>query len=422
MADTQLLRNSAIVRNATIAPPQHGAVKTGALPLVQVKMVPGGPQVQNGQQKAVEILPPRDAKSAVAIGGLPMVKVKMANGKAQLDDGHDSPVVIRDAKPAVSAGGLPMIQVRMDGGKPQVQTIPNVQGGPPRIPGAPPALSQPHGTPVARQGYVARGALPTASQGYVAAPASGYVARVAAPIAHRGYVARVAAPAPPQVALPPVPEMSTDELLLCRHAVDKTYLADLVVVDHPTEATEATVSAESLRGREPESAESLLGREPESPTEEPVESDTVKLARATIAKIDDVLVSTAVRAEAEAEAKAAAAAAAEPVAAVPTTQAFAAANSISPAPSAAYVAGRVTRPQQGYTGGVRSQRNSSMAPRRVARAGAPLPPVIVKMDGRQPVVQTAPAPQPEPVAPVAEAVEAPAPPAIAPEISTDAQV
>lgn len=41
MSETTLLRTSAIVRNATFAPPQHGPVKTGALSLVQVRMAPG---------------------------------------------------------------------------------------------------------------------------------------------------------------------------------------------------------------------------------------------------------------------------------------------------------------------------------------------------------------------------------------------
>jgi hypothetical protein len=356
MAETTLLRSSAIVRNATVAPPQHGPVKTGALPLVQVRMSPGGPQVQDGQQKAVVILPPRDAKSAVAIGGLPMVQVKMTQNGPQIDDGRDQPVLIKNGKQqgSANAGGLPMVQVRMDGGKPQVQTIPNVQGGPPRIPAALPALSQQRGTPVARQGYVARVAAPTANQGTVA--------RIAAPQAPL-----------PQAVLPSVPEMSTDQLMLCHHRVT-AYLNDLVAADHPTEP----------------------------PTEARVESDIVKLARETIANIDEILVATAVRDEAVALA-AAAAQAAPAVAAVPSTQSFAAATSIAPTPSASYVAGRVTRPQQGYTGGVRSQRNSGMAPRRVVRSGPPLPPVIVKMDGRQPVVQSAPVPPPAPE-PVAEEV------------------
>ena len=179
MSDTTLLRSSAIVRNASIgATPPHGSVKAGELPLVQVRMQPGGPQVQEGQQKPVTILPPKDAASAVLTGGLPMVSVKMTQNGPQLEDGRDQPVVIKDGKHgAVATGGLPMIQVKMDGGKPQVQTIPNVSGAGPQIPAAPPVLSTPR---VARS---------FAHQGYVAAPTA------LATVANHGYVARAAAPA-----------------------------------------------------------------------------------------------------------------------------------------------------------------------------------------------------------------------------------
>jgi hypothetical protein len=82
MSDVSLLRNNAIVRHASVgATPPHGPVKAGELPLVQVKPPPAGPQVQNGQQSPVTILPPKDAESAVKTGGLPMVKVKMTDGK-----------------------------------------------------------------------------------------------------------------------------------------------------------------------------------------------------------------------------------------------------------------------------------------------------------------------------------------------------
>jgi hypothetical protein len=375
MAETQLLRSSAIVRNATVAPPQHGPVKTGALPLVQVRMAPGGPQIQEGQQKPVTILPPRDAASAVVTGGLPMVQVKMTQNGPQLDNGRDQPVLIRDGKMgSVNAGGLPMIQVKMDGGKPQVQTVPNVQNGPPRIPGAAPVVSAPR---------TAGPAVP--SRQVVSAPGRHVVAAPTRQVT-----------AAPQVELPPVPELSIDQLMLCRHRVHEALVADIAAA-RPTEL----------------------------PTELRPESDAIKFARLTVDTIDDILVATAVHAEAEALA-AAAAATAPAVAAVPRTQNFAASTSISPAPSAAYVAGRVgnVRPQQGYTAGGRTQRNSGMAPRRVARDGAPLPPVIVKMDGKRPVVQVAPvvevAPGPEAVVEVmateavaAEVVESP--PVTAPE-------
>ncbi len=337
MSETTLLRN-AIVRNASVgATPPHGPVKTGELPLVQVKMVPGGPQVQEGQQKPVTILPPKDAKSAVTTGGLPMVSVKMTQNGPQLDDGRDQPVMIKNGKHgAVATGGLPMIQVKMDGGQPQVQTVPNVAGGPPHLPAAPPVLSAPRVARVATpQGYVA---APIASQGYrLAAPATGGQVRVA----------RVAAP---QVALPPVPEFTTDQLMLFLHLADK-YLADLLAaVETPIEPS----------------------------AEAPVASEAVQLARATIATIDDVLVATAVRAEVAANA------ALDPVAALPTVAAAASA-SIAPAPSVSHTAGRVGRSFS--LAGSRSQRNSAMAPRRTPRSASSLPPVIVKMDGERAVVQ-----------------------------------
>lgn len=326
MADTTLLKTSAIVRNATFAPPQHGPVKTGALPLVQVKMAPGGPQVQNGQQKAVEILPPRDAKSAVAIGGLPMVQVKMTQNGPQLDDGRDNErVVIKNAKHSgVATGGLPMLQVKMTQAGPQVQTLSTVQGGPPQIPAASPALSAPRGAPRA---------APT--RRVIAAPSR-----------------QVSAAPTRQVALPPVPDLSTDQLMLCRHLVEK-YLGELRAVD-------AAVAGETSTGAE-----------------------NLKLAEETISTLDEVMIATAVRAAAAEEE---AAAAPSPVAVLPT-QTYAAATSIAPAPSASYVAGRVGARPQGFTAGARAQRNAGMAPRGVARGGSALPPVIVKMEGKLAVVQ-----------------------------------
>lgn len=353
MADINVLRSNAINRNASVgATPPHGPVKTGELPLVQVKMTPAGPQVHEGQQKPVQILAP-NSKGAVAAGGLPMVNVKMTQNGPQLDDGQNNPVVIKDAKHgAVSAGALPMLQVKMTQAGPQVQTLSNIQGAPPQIPAAAPALSAPRGAPAARpaQGY-------TAHQGFVARPAG--------PVANQARVTRIAAPAPqvaPQVALPPVPEFSADQLMLCRHLAEK-YVADL------REAVVATpdVSAEGVE-----------------------ESDNVKLALATIATIDDVLVSTAVRAEAAQLAAAAAAAAAATPVVAPTAAPAAlsigapAAASIAPAPSVSYPAGRVgARPF--IAGGPRAQRNAGMAPRRTGRSQ--LPPVIVKMEGQQAVVQ-----------------------------------
>ena len=346
MSDVTLLRNNAIVRNAsTGATPPHGPVKTGELPLVQVRMPPGGPQVQEGQQKPVTILPPKDAAAAVLTGGLPMVSVKMTQNGPQLEDGRDQPVVIKDGKHgAVATGGLPMIQVKMDGGKPQVQNMPNVSGAGPQIPAAPPVLSAPRVTrSFANQGYVA---APTA---IATAPNHGFVARAAAPATSQVRIARVGAP---QVPLPPVPEFTVDQLMLCRHLADK-YLADLLAAELPSA----------------------------SPEETPVVSEAVQLAQATLATIDDVLVSTAVRAEAAANAALA------PVVVLATpTVAAAASTSIAPTPQVAYTAGRVGARSYSMPG-ARTQRNSAMAPRRTARPASPLPPVIVKMDGQRAVVQ-----------------------------------
>jgi hypothetical protein len=337
MAETTLLRTSAIVRNATFAPPQHGPVKTGALPLVQVRMTPGGPQIQN-KQKEVEILPPRDAKSALAIGGLPMVQVKMTQNGPQADDGRDQTVVIKDVRRAgVATGGLPMLQVKMTQAGPQIQTLSTVQGGPPQIPAAPPALSVPRG---------------------------------------HGFAATPHAAATRQIALPTVPELPIDQLMLCRHLVEK-YLAE----QHKTDTAETATTAEAITA-EIATTEAVAT----------VRTENVKLAELTISTLDEALVATAVRAEAATKAAAEAAEAeaetllVEAVIApsAPGTLAYAAAT-IAPAPSASYVAGRVGARPQGFVG-ARATRNSGLAPRRVARPGEPLPPVIVKMDGGRAVV------------------------------------
>lgn len=344
MAETSLLRQSAIVRNASIgtSPPSapQGAVKTGELPLVQVKMTPGGPQVRTPQQKPVEILPPRDAHSAVRTGDLPMVRVKMTSQGPQPDDGLDKGVVIlppKDQAHAVAAGGLPMVQVKMTSGGPQVQNLPPVQSARPPIQAPQPGLSRPR---------VARGAAP--------------------PV---GRTVRIAAPQPAQVPLPPLPEFGADQLMLCRHLV-VSYLSDLRAADPSAqEAGEA--------GAQGATAES------ESPG-----ADNIKLAAATLDTIDQALVSVAVRLEAEtlaAEAQAAAAAEAPevPVAAPTPT------SVIPAAPTAAYVAGRVGGRPGGYAGGYsggRVQRNAGMAPRRVSRSDV-LPQVVVKMENGRSIVQ-----------------------------------
>lgn len=361
MADMTTLRNQ-IVKNASVGTtPPHGPVKTGELPLVQVKAPPVGRPVQEGQQKPVAILPSKDPKGNVTTGALPLVQVKMGQNGPEIDDGRDNPVVIRDGKQTTSAGALPMVQIEMTkAGPQQLHNTPQQQSTPPQIPSAAPVLSVPRASaPAPRQGYVARPALPHTGQGYVARVAL----PVAGPPARELYassprVARIAAPQviAPQVDLPPLPELSTEQLMLCRHRVDK-YLGELVAATYPVEP----------------------------PAEMPPPSEAVQLAKATIATLDDILVATAVRAEA-AE-KAAAAAAAAPIAAtIPTVAVPAATASIAPTPSVSYVAGRVTGTRS--VAGARAQRNAGMAPRRTARQGAsPLPPVIVKMDGQRAVVQ-----------------------------------
>jgi hypothetical protein len=364
MSETTLLRSSAIVRNATIAPPQHGPVKTGELPLVQVRMTQVEPQVQESQQKAVTILPPKDAVAADKTGGLPMVNVKMTQNGPQLDDGQNNPVVIRNAAKlsGVSTGGLPMIDVKMTPTGPQIQTQTNIQGGPPQIPAEPPALSRPSGAPIVRQGYVARPAYPVGRQARMAP-----VARGATPTA----APQVQVQATP---LPSVPSLTADQLMLCRHLVEKYLSEARASVD-----ADVDVVGESF--------------------------DVVVLAEATIATIDDALVATAARVEAAVRAAEAPA---------PATVAAPAATSISPAPSVAYTAGRVVS-RSYVAGGARSQRNAGMAPRSTPRDGAPLPPVVVKMENQRPVVQTAPAASTEvtevteaTVATEASAVESPA--------------
>lgn len=366
MADHTVLRNNAIVKNAQVAPsPPHGVVQSGALNLVQVKSIPGGPLVKE-QPKSVQIVPTKEAKGAVATGGLPMVHIKNTLNGPQPDDGNDRAVVIRDTKHGpVSAGGLPMLDVKMTDAGPQIQTMPTVQEAPPHIPGAQPVLSAPrvtHQAAPVNQGYVvSRGAGPFVGPSRVA--------RVAAPTGHAGVV-RVAAPqlqapvASVEVPLPPIPEFTTDQLMLCRHLVDK-YIVDLNAVTAET----AEASAEA-----------------------PAKSEVAKLAEVTLAAIEDALIATAVRAEAvRLAAEAAAAAPVQTVQAAPsitpTPTVRTAAVSIAPTPSVAYNAGRVGggagRPQ--LAAGGRTQRNSTMAPRRTPRG--PLPPVIVKMEGQKAVVQ-----------------------------------
>jgi hypothetical protein len=217
MAETTVLRTSAIVQNAAVGTSRPPLVSTGALPLVQVKQVSPGPPIQEGQQRPVTILPPKDADSAVKTGGLPMVKVKMTDGKPKLDDGLSSSVVIRDNRNTVAAGGLPMLQVKMENGRPQVQTAPNVQGARPQIQSAPPALSQPR------------------------------VARIAAPQQVQIRPQALTQPyGQPQVAVPPS-DFTIDELMLGRHLFDK-YLNEQRA-DDASGTTDNARLAESALGK-----------------------------------------------------------------------------------------------------------------------------------------------------------------------------
>jgi hypothetical protein len=195
-------------------------------------------------------------------------------------------------------------------------------------------------------------------------------------------VARITAPRPASPPLPEVPELTTDQLMLCRHLVDK-YLAEI------------------LRGVDAAAAESTDG----TASVESTVVDNAKLAESTIAVIDQAMVSIAVRAEAAANAAAVVAAPAAPVANAyvaprPGTGGHPAPAAIVSQPrNGGYVA---QAPGGRFFVGARVNGNVAMAPRRVQRqpGAAPLPPVIVKMEGRQPVVQQAAEPTAsEPAAP-----------------------
>lgn len=405
MSDVTLLRNNAIVRNASVGTsPPHGPVKTGELPLVQVKMGPGGPQIQEGQQKPMQILPSKDPKGNVTTGALPMVQVKMTQNGPQPDDGQDRPVVIRDGKQqSVATGGLPMVQVKMENGRPKVQNMPNVQAGPVQIPSAPPALSSQRAAAPQSQGLPRSPHVQSAPPQMLSAPSAMGQPRVA----------RIAAPQVALPALPEVPELTVEQWMLCRHRVDK-YLKDLLVA-------ERTFT--------------------NPPTELPPKSEALVLAEETIKTIDDLLVATAVRAEAAATAAAAPPSIFVSVAPVAPAAPAAFGGYVAPRPvtgghfSPAALTPQSSVPQGGgyvaqrpagaraYTAGAaggRSQGNFS-APRRVQRTARPaqpaepLPPVIVNMDGNRPVVQQQSSPSEASAAP-AEA----AGPVTAPEPAPDA--
>jgi hypothetical protein len=295
---------------------------------VQVKAPPAGRQVQDGQQKPVQIMAP-NSKGAVATGALPMVQVKMTQKGPQLDDGQNNAVVIMDNRQTVAAGALPMVQVRMDGGKPQVQTIPNVQGGPPQIPMAAPVLSRPR-----------------------------TVGRIAAPQQVQVYPQQIAQ-APVQVAQVPQargPELSIDGALFLRHRAD-TYISE------HTSDVNAT---------------------PDSTT-----ANNLKIAEDAIFVLDQMIAAASSTEEVVEVTEPAAPISTAPSPAVRAQAVgYVAPHALSStgrvaAPARGYVAPRP---------GGRNIRmgNASLAPRRVARAPQSqggLPIVQVKMDGQRAVVQ-----------------------------------
>lgn len=232
-------------------------------------------------------------------GPLPVVQVSMTANGPQVASGQQArPVVVTAPKgraASLGQGALPMVQVKMTPGGPQVNRS------------AVPATSQPRGVP------------------------------------------RVAKIPPVQVAQVAQEQLSADQLMLCRHLVDK-YLGELrasVATDAQAEGS-AAVNAE--------------------------------LAAATIAAIDvAMLARTTAEAEAIVEASAAPAEVLAPAA----------------APK------RMAPPPRVVIGPRSVQAGSAVTPRRVTRpaqGGGPLPMVSVKMDGERPVVVDPPQPpsdQPE---------------------------
>jgi len=246
MAETMILRNSAINRNfaSQSAPATPAEGQPGPMPIVKVHMTGNGPQLLGGQTvNPVRLTPAKDAKRVV----------------------HS---------------GLPMVQVKMGQTGPQVQ-VPQVGR-----------------------------------------------AASAAPRAVPQQVAQVVAE----------PDLSNDQLLFCRHAVDK-YLGEL-------RATPGEVLPEGA-------------------------ADNVQLAESTIIAIDAKMV-----ARTTAEAEAILAAEAPPVA----------------------TPGTAMRPPRVVVSSRSGLNNAAVTPRRVARPAAPstgprapLPVVDVQMQGGQPVAKGQPA-------------------------------
>lgn len=241
------------------------SVTAGGLSPVQTKTIPGGPQVLGDPSKS---LSSKNAGRFVAAGGLSLVQPKTIPGSPQVHGNQSKAFVLlppRDMGRSVVAGGLPPVQLKTPPGAPQVLSEPRAQRARAQLQNAPSALSQPR---------IARAHVQQAAQ---------------------------------------EPELTADQLLLCRHLVDK-YLGELRAGD----------DKEQIDG-----------------------SATVKLAEATISTIDETMIARTI----------AGALADEPLAA--------------PAPAVGHVA---QRPRVLGTG-PRSQINAAMAPRRMKRE-ASLPPVI----------------------------------------------
>jgi hypothetical protein len=192
------------------------SVTTGGLSPVQVKTIPGGPQIHGDPSKS---LTAKDAGHAVAAGGLSLVQTKAVPGAPQVQGNQSKTFVLlppRDMGRSVVAGGLPPVQLKMTPGGPQVLSEPRAQRARAQLQNAPSALSQPR---------VARAQVPQAVQ---------------------------------------EPELTADQLLLCRHLVDK-YLGEQRVGD----GADAAVT---------------------------VDTDNVKLAEATISTIDATMIARTIAA------------------------------------------------------------------------------------------------------------------------------
>lgn len=80
MAETTVLRSSAVNRTPNVGAKAQAQL-SGALPVVQVNMNSGGPQVQNGRgtpRQGVTLLPPKGARRQFTTGGLPNQGAKPA--------------------------------------------------------------------------------------------------------------------------------------------------------------------------------------------------------------------------------------------------------------------------------------------------------------------------------------------------------